>query len=195
MLINSSRYEDLTKLDSVEYMAGGSCQNSLRVTSWILSKSHSDGMAITFFGAVGEDDFAKKMEQKALADGLNVVYQRNKTTKTGTCAVILTGHDRSLCANLAAAETFTLDQINQKVNRKIVENAGYFYVTGIFLTVSLASVFDIAKHALSMDAPFLINLSAAFVPETYNKELIEVLPYADVIFGNENEAHAFAKMA
>lgn len=54
----------------------------------------------TFFGCVGNDEYACKLEEKARADGVKVVYQRNDSLPTGTCAVALTGHHRSLCANL-----------------------------------------------------------------------------------------------
>lgn len=55
----------------MQYLAGGSCQNSLRVAQWILQKPK---LAI-FFGCVGNDDYSRKLEEKARADGVNVVYQ------------------------------------------------------------------------------------------------------------------------
>lgn len=173
-------------------MAGGSCQNSLRVATWILGKKNCSKVA-TFFGCVGVDDFAQKLEEKARADGVNVIYQYNDLLPTGTCAVAITGHHRSLCANLAAANTFTVDHVNLPENRKILEKAKYFYVTGFFLTASAATVQEVAKHALAVDAPFLMNLSAPFLAQFYKTDLLEALPYADIVFGNELEALAFAK--
>lgn len=170
-------------------MAGGSCQNTLRVATWILRKPK----IATFFGCVGVDDFAQKLEEKARADGVNVIYQYNDTLPTGTCAVAITGHHRSLCANLAAANTFTVGHVNLPENHKILDNAKYFYVTGFFLTASAATVQEVAKHALAIDAPFLMNLSAPFLAQFYKKDLMAALPYADIVFGNELEALAFAK--
>lgn len=175
--------------DSVQYMAGGSCQNTLRVAQWILSKPK----ITAFFGCVGNDEYAEKVQEKARADGVNVLYQRNESLPTGTCAVALTGHHRSLCANLAAANTFSVDFLNQPENRKVLNDAKYFYVTGFFLTASAATVQAVAKHALSVNAPFLMNLSAPFLAQFYKKDLTEALAYADIVFGNELEAVAFAK--
>lgn len=176
------RYKELSERDDVHYMAGGSCQNSLRVAQWILSKPN----VATFFGCVGVDEFADKLAASARADGVNVVYQHNESVPTGTCAVALTYHHRSLCANLAAANTFTVDHIEQPENRKILNNAKYFYCTGFFLTASAATIQAVAKHALSKDAPFLMNLSAPFLAQFYKKDLLEALPFADVVFGNES---------
>lgn len=170
-------------------MAGGSCQNTLRVAQWFWDKPN----VATFFGCVGTDGYAKILEESARADGVNTVYQHNESLPTGTCAVAITYHHRSLCANLSAANTFTVDHINVPENRKIINNAKYFYTTGFFLTASAGTVQAIAKHALSVDAPFLMNLSAPFLVQFYKKDLMEALAYADIVFGNELEALAFAK--
>jgi adenosine kinase len=41
---------------------------------------------------------------------------------------------------------------------------------------------------------FCFNLAAPYVSEKYGKQLMEILPYIDILFGNECEAAAFAKM-
>ncbi|XP_031637443.1 adenosine kinase [Contarinia nasturtii] len=182
-------YKELAEMDSVQYMAGGSCQNSLRVAQWILRKPK----VCAFFGCVGDDDYAKTLSEKATADGVNVLYQQNDALPTGTCAVALTNHHRSLCANLAAANTFTVDHINKPENRKVVDNAKYFYATGFFLTASAETVQAIAKHSLATNGTFLMNLSAPFLAQFYKQQLMDALPFADIVFGNETEALAFAK--
>jgi sugar/nucleoside kinase (ribokinase family) len=52
---------------------------------------------------------------------------------TGTCAVLLTenGANRSLCANLAAANLFTKHHIEIPENRKFIDEADFFYITVI----------------------------------------------------------------
>jgi len=39
------------------------------------------------------------------------------------------GKDRSLCANLSAAQTFTEDHLNVPENKAIIENAKFYLVT------------------------------------------------------------------
>lgn len=175
--------------ESVQYMAGGACQNTLRVAQWILRKPN----VAVFFGAVGNDECAKKLSEKAISDGVNVRYQQHDTEPTGTCGVLITGHHRSLCANLAAANHFTIDHIRTPENKKIFEAAKFVYITGYFLTASAETALEVAKSNHARDIPFIMNLSAPFVAQFHKKELLDVMPYVDMIFGNELEALAFAK--
>lgn len=107
------------------YIAGGSVQNSLRVAQWILEKPNVS----VFFGCVGKDKYSKILEEKARTDGVNVKYQYTDSEPTGTCGVLITGHHRSLCANLAAANCFTPSHILLPQNQKLMENAEYFYIS------------------------------------------------------------------
>lgn len=108
-----------------DFIAGGSVQNALRVAQWILEKPK----ITTFFGCVGTDKYSEILENRARSDGVNVQYQYKSSEPTGTCAVLLTGNNRSLCANLAAANHFTIDHIRKPENRKLIEDALYYYVS------------------------------------------------------------------
>lgn len=138
-----------------------------------------------FFGCVGEDKYSDILLEKATQDGVNVQYQFCRDTPTGTCAVLITGTQRSLCANLAAANSFTVDHLKSAENEKYLQNAEYFYISGFFLTVSLESILTVAKHALSKDRLFMMNLSAPFIPQFFKDNLDQVMPYIDILFGNE----------
>ncbi|CAH1377100.1 hypothetical protein MTP99_018518 [Tenebrio molitor] len=179
---------DLIEKYKAEFIAGGSVQNTLRVAQWLLEKPK----VTTLFGCVGTDKYSQILKDKAQADGVNVFYQFNDTVPTGTCAVLITGSNRSLCANLAAANCFTIDHIRHPENRKLIECAQFFYVSGFFLTVSPQSIIEIAKHALANNRPFIMNLSAPFISQLYKEPLMQVMPYIDLLFGNETEAETFA---
>jgi len=56
---------------------------------------------------------------------------------------------------------------------------------GFFLTVSPESMLAVAEHAAENNKPFAINLSAPFVPEFFTERLMSVIPYVDILFGNE----------
>ena len=174
---------------NAEFIAGGSVQNSLRVAAWIIGKPK----VAVFFGCVGKDEYAEILEKKAIEQGVDVHYQRTNDQPTGTCAVLITGTHRSLCANLAAANCFTLDHVQLPENWKCIENAKFFYISGFFLTVSPPTIQTIAKHAYENDKPFLMNLSAPFLAQFYKEPLTAALEYVDIVFGNELEAEAFAK--
>lgn len=118
-------YKELVEKYNAEFIAGGSVQNSLRVCQWIMQKPR----VATFFGCVGNDDYAKILEEKAVNDGLNVKYQYTQEAATGTCGVLITGTHRSLCANLAAANHFTIDHLQTPENKNILNNAAYYYIS------------------------------------------------------------------
>lgn len=53
------------------------------------------------------------------------------------------------------------------------------------MTVNPTAIIQVAKKALERDRPFLMNLSAPFIPQFYKDPLMEAMPYVDVLFGNE----------
>ncbi|EDW73074.2 uncharacterized protein Dwil_GK17347 [Drosophila willistoni] len=181
-------YRELVDGYQAEFLAGGSVQNSLRIAQWILGQPR----VAVFFGCVGEDDYAQRLKEKAAAAGLDVHYQVNRGQPTGTCAVLITGTHRSLCANLAAANHFTIDHLEQPANKALVDNAKYYYISGFFLTVNPPSIMHVAETAHAKQRPFLMNLSAPFISQFFMAPLMAAMPYVDIIFGNEAEAHAFA---
>jgi len=174
---------------SAEFIAGGSVQNALRVAQWIIEKPK----ITTFFGCVGEDKYSKILEDRARANGVNVQYQYSEVEATGTCAVLITGKNRSLCADLAAANCFTIDHLHKPENKRQIESAQFYYISGFFLTVSPTSAQEIAKYALAHNRPFIMNLSAPFISQFYKEPLMEAMPYVDVLLGNDTEAETFAK--
>lgn len=118
-------YRELVDGYQAEYLAGGSVQNSLRIAQWILRQPN----VAVFFGCVGQDDYADILREKARAAGVDAHYQVSPDTPTGTCAVLITGTHRSLCANLAAANKFTIDHLEQPANKALIDNAQYYYIS------------------------------------------------------------------
>lgn len=95
-------FPDMTKNFEVEYIAGGATQNSARVAQWMLG----DAGAVTYMGCVGKDDFSAKMLEVAQKDGMVARYMEDESAATGSCAVCVVGGERSLAANLAAANNY-----------------------------------------------------------------------------------------
>lgn len=182
-------YQELISKYKAEFIAGGSVQNSLRVAQWLIKKAN----VCTYFGCVGNDDYATILKERAIADGVRVQYQVSKEAPTGTCAVLVTGTHRSLCANLAAAQKFTLDHLELAESKRLIEAAKFIYASGFFIAVSADSMMHLATHAHARGHSFIMNLSAPFVSQFFKEPLEKLLPYIDILFGNEAEAAAFAK--
>ncbi|EDW59820.2 adenosine kinase [Drosophila virilis] len=181
-------FEELTNQENVHYSAGGACQNSMRVFQWIVGTP----FRALFFGAVGRDKFGDTIAKRALFDGVQTHYQVKDEASTGTCAVIISGQNRSLVANLGAAALFSEDWLDIEENKCLFERAQYFYATGFIVAVNSPSVLRIAKLSSETNRCFVLNFSAVFVLQTHKQEIDAILPYTNMIIGNKQEAIAFA---
>lgn len=74
-----SIYKDLLENYDVQFTAGGSVQNSLRVCQWIVKESR----VCIFMGSVGMDKYSKILQQTAESDGVEVRYQYHEDIPTG----------------------------------------------------------------------------------------------------------------
>ena len=68
----------------------------------------------------------------------------------------------------------------------------YCCMQGYFLVVSLPSLLQVAEHALTHGKQFLFNISAGYVCQFYKDSVEQLLPYVDVVFGNDQEFEAFS---
>ncbi|KAG2444193.1 hypothetical protein HYH02_009131 [Chlamydomonas schloesseri] len=183
-------YGELAAMSNVEYIPGGAGQNTTRICQWMLQVPH----ATSYMGCIGDDEFGRKMTEVATSEGVNVRYQVDAATPTGTCATCIVSSERSLVANLAAANNFKLDHLLLPDNLALLHKARVVYCTGFFITVSPASIEHVAKHCAENDKIYAMNLSAPFIVQVppFKKVLMDALPYIDFLFGNEIEAAALA---
>lgn len=72
-------YKDLLDNYDVQYTAGGSVQNSLRVCQWIIKEPK----VCVFMGSVGRDKYSQILKKTAEADGVEVRYQYQEDIPTG----------------------------------------------------------------------------------------------------------------
>ncbi|AES60718.1 putative adenosine kinase [Medicago truncatula] len=187
---HKSMYDEMAAKYNVEYIAGGATQNSIRVAQWMLQVPG----ATSYIGCIGKDKFGEEMTKNSKQAGVNVHYYEDENTPTGTCAVCVVGGERSLIANLSAANCYKVDHLKQPENWALVEKAKYFYIAGFFLTVSPESIQLVAEHAAANNKVFMMNLSAPFICEFFKDPQEKALPYMDYVFGNETEARTFSKV-
>ncbi|KAG6911295.1 hypothetical protein DXG01_002134 [Tephrocybe rancida] len=162
---------DEVKAGKVTYVAGGASQNAARGAAYILPPE-----SVVYTGCVGDDDLAEQLKAANEREGLDQVYQVKAGEKTGACAVIITGHHRSLVTDLRVAEKFDQSHLSSPVVAPLIEAAKFYYVEGYFLT----------------HGTFAINLSAPFIPQFFKSQLQQILPHCDIVIGNEAEAEAWA---
>jgi len=183
-------YDELAAKDGVQYLAGGATQNTIRVAQWLLQESKG---ATAYIGCVGDDKYGKQLADSAKADGVETLYRVDKDTPTGTCACAILNKERSLIANLAAANKYDVSHLEQPEVFAAVEKASIIYSAGFFLTVSPASIMKAGEYAQSQGKIFCMNLSAPFIGDFFGEPQKKALPLCSYLFGNETEAQAFAK--
>lgn len=186
-------YNELIEKYSPQYIAGGATQNSIRVAQWMLSNAGKE-KSTAFMGCVGSDSNGEKLESCAASDGVLAHYLKDAEQPTGTCAVLVKDGERSLIANLGAANHFKPSHLDTPLAKSIVDSAKFCYIAGFFLTVSVESLEQVAKQFASTDDKiFAMNLSAPFIIDFFTEQLKTALPYTDFVFCNESEAEAFGK--
>jgi len=184
-------YKELAAQPNVKYVAGGATQNSIRVAQWMLQQPG----ATAYMGCVGEDEYSKKMNEVMKADGVNALYMVDKSVPTGTCAVCITGNDRSLVANLSAANNYKASHCQEAANWKVVSGAKIIYSAGFFTTVSTEAIKLASEEAAKTGATYCMNLSAPFLMQVppFKACFVNTLPLVDFLFGNETEARTWAE--
>ncbi|SCU93397.1 LAME_0F03664g1_1 [Lachancea meyersii CBS 8951] len=179
-------FDELLQFPDVKFIAGGAAQNTARGAAYVLGAGQ-----VAYFGSVGQDKFSAQLQAENDAAGVVSYYQQQPQVGTGKCAALITGHNRSLVTDLGAANHFTPDHLDRHWD--VVEKAELFYVGGFHLTVSPEAIVKLGQHAQKTGKPFVLNLSAPFIPQFFKAALEQVLPYTTYVIANESEAAAFAE--
>jgi len=173
----------------VTYSPGGATQNTIRVAQWYLKEPEST----SFVGCIGQDTFGDKLKACMKKEDIKTNYLVDPAMPTGVCAVLITGGNRSLVTRLDAANEYKHSHLVTPTTWSLVTDASFYYIAGYFLTVSPESMIEIGEYAVSKNKCFSMNLSAPFLSQFFKEPMKKVLPYCDIVFGNEDEARAFAK--
>ncbi|KAF2641952.1 adenosine kinase [Massarina eburnea CBS 473.64] len=185
---HSGLYDDLIQNYKAVLIAGGAAQNTARGAQYILPADST-----VYIGCIGRDKYGEQLESICAKAGVKTEYRYDDETPTGRCGVVITGHHRSLCTDLAAANKYKVDHLKQPEIWKQVENAKFYYVGGYHLTVSVPAILALAEEAAAKDKVFILNLSAPFIAQFFKDQLDQVLPYVDIVIGNESEAASYAE--
>lgn len=181
-------YEDLLNNRSAVLLPGGAAQNTARGAQYILPPKST-----LYIGCVGQDKYADTLREKNDAAGVRTEYLVDTKHPTGRCGVIITGQDRSMCTDLAAANEYKVDHLKSPEIWKLVEQAQYYFVGGYHLTVSVPAILALAEEAAKKDKVFVLSLSAPFIPLFFKDQLAQTSKYWDYVIGNETEARSWAE--
>jgi adenosine kinase len=183
-------HDELFAREDRELTCGGAALNSARACQHLLSKKGADSK-VCFFGCIAKDDAGAYL-QKALTDA-NLVGKWAFTDEidTGRCAVLVKGTERTLCANIGASAKYPPVHFDE--NKEMFEKAAFVYSTGFFITSSMETLQKVCKFAVEHKKPMLFNLSAVFLLQFFQEQVMTCIEHADFIFCNEDEGSAYAK--
>ena len=135
-------YEELINNRKAMLLPGGAAQNTARGAQYILPDSN-----VVFFGCVGKDKYSEILDKANKEAGLATRYLYDAEQPTGRCGVIITGHDRSMCTDLAAANHYKLEHLKKPENWDIVRGSSVYFVGGYHLTVCVPAALALAEEA------------------------------------------------
>jgi adenosine kinase len=135
-------FEDLIQNYKAVLIAGGAAQNTARGAQYMLAPNST-----VYIGCIGKDKYGQTLEKISGEAGVKTEYLYDEKTPTGRCGVVITGHNRSLCTDLAAANNYKIEHLKEERIWKQVENAQVFYVGGFHLTVCVPAIKALAEEA------------------------------------------------
>ncbi|GET90694.1 adenosine kinase, putative [Leishmania tarentolae] len=183
-------FEELEQHPNVTYVPGGSGLNTARVAQWIAQTPKSS--FVNYVGCVSDDKYGKILKDAAEKDGVKMYLEYTPKAATGSCAACISGKDRTLVANLSAANLLSADHMHSSDVLETLKACQLYYLTGFTLTIDMNYVLQVAEAARESGGQFMMNLSAPFLLQYFRESFDKVAPYLDVIFGNEIEAKALA---
>ncbi|KAI1397039.1 Ribokinase-like protein [Hypoxylon fuscum] len=181
-------YDELLNNYDAKLIAGGAAQNTARGTSYILGPDST-----VYLGGVGDDKYAAILRDAVKQVGLRVEYRVDPKVPTGRCGVVITGHNRSLCTDLGAANHYDLDHLKSPKIWELVKNAEFYYVGGYHFTVCPPAIQALGEEAAANNKTLIVNVSAPFIAEFFKDPLDASAQYWDYVICNESEAAAYAK--
>lgn len=92
---------------------------------------------------------------------------------------------------LRAAELFEKSHLESPEIKPLIDGASHCYIEGFFLTHGVESALFLAKEAADAGKTVIMNLSAPFLVQFFKVQVEQLLPYADIVIGNESEAGAY----
>ena len=122
-------FEDLLSNYEAKLIPGGAAQNTARGAQYILPPN-----SVVFIGGVGDDKYSSILRDAVKQIGLRVEYRVDPKEATGRCGVVITGHNRSMCTELGAANHYDLEHLKKPEVWELVENAEAYYIGGYHFT-------------------------------------------------------------
>lgn len=144
--------------------------------------------------SIGNDENGRFLIKYLEAVGVKPIYQVSAKNPTGTTAALVTKDgSRTLVANIAASSDLDTSILHKDVSVRALNSSEIIFVEGYILTNCSEVAFNLAKFAMNHAKLFAFGISAAFVAKERAADVMNLLPFIDVLFGNLKEATELAR--
>jgi len=193
--LETGLHRDVNQREGLEYSGGGCALNTARVFQWLSAPTlpASAASSTVFLGGLGEDDSGAVLESLVNSDGVLTSFAKQADLPTGHCIALVEGAERTLVANLGAANRYSVEDLWRGNNSTLLEASKVIYVEGYFLSHSPEASMELARFAQKHKITFVFNLCGEYVCEdiTYVENVLAILPFVDILFGNLSEFEVF----
>lgn len=170
---------------------GGAGLNSCRGARFALKQAGHETKGVAYFGCIGQDAPGATLEKTLVDADIKCYLDKSADTPTGTCAAVVKGKERALCANIAASAKYTMEHLTE--NWSVLESAKFVYLTGFFITSNDAALKKVSRHCAETNKPFLFNIAAPFLLFINFDAVMDAIEHADYVFCNEEEGSTIAE--
>ncbi|KAJ9591142.1 hypothetical protein L9F63_002297 [Diploptera punctata] len=182
-------FADIRNRYEVEYHAGGSAQNTLRIFQWLINSPFYS----VFLGGIGEDEEGKMLESLVKNAGVDTRYKYHKNHATGSCLALITGENRCLLANLCAANVYKPQDLEVEENIDILNKVYMIYIESFFISHSYDVALQLLDFCKTRKTPLIFSIGSVYMFNDFARELITLSKNANIVFGNKEEFMELAR--
>ena len=183
-LISATKFQDLNKIVSsmdVCMSTGGSAANTIQALACL-------NTPVGFLGKVGQDEFGRFFEQsfKEKNIDLHLIYDQTKISGVASTFISKDG-ERTFGTYLGAAA----DLVDSEILAEVLSQYEILYIEG-YLVQNHSLIMKAISMAKELGLKICIDLASYnIVAEDLEFFTLLINDYADIVFANEEEAHAF----
>ena len=151
--------------------------------------------SVVYIGCVGKDKYAETLRKACDEAGLATDYRVDDEQPTGRCGVVITGHDRSMCTDLAAANCYKIEHLKQPRVWDLVEKARVYYVGGFHLTVCVEAILALAEEAAKKDDKVCLwyfEMIAKSDSDLHDESFCTI--YSSILQGPARQSHSLLRL-
>jgi len=143
-------------------------------------------------GCIGKDNYGTKISENLQKVNVKPLLEIKEDILSSRCGVGICKKERCLVPQIRASTMLSMDFVNanmSEINKsELLLVEGYFVIEKFDIVKSLVAKFNENRKKVAF------TLSATFMIDNFYDKMLEISNNADVIFCNEDEAMAFAKV-